>query len=134
MVADTTKGIRDQVSIDTLDHPRSTLDRHLDRYSIENQSTLNRHSINIVVDNRSSVHRLICRKFSESPPGQRHATDSQPVDRMAADMPIESRPLVHMIQKTIREPNFFRQIIFHSLGVHLFIICNFTTCVKLLSP
>ena len=82
-MADTTKGIHDRVSIDILDQP-----------SIETRSTLNQHYINTVVDNRSSVH-LICRKFSESLPGQRHATDSRPVDRMAADMPTESRSRVN---------------------------------------
>ena len=50
-----TNGIRDRVSIDTLD-------RHLDRVSIDSRSTIDRYSIDISIDTPSRLDRHIGRQ------------------------------------------------------------------------
>ena len=146
VVADTTKGIHDRVSIDTLDQPSTNI-------SIDTRSGLGQHSIDTPSTPWSTIGRVSTNSYIGNSPSLRQATDMLPtvhqwtewrlicrssIDRGSIDSidrhSIADAFSTHDPKKTIREPNFFSQIIFHSLGVHLFIICNFTTCVKLLSP
>ena len=111
-VADTTKGIHDRVSIDILDHPRSTLDRD----SVNTQSTLHQPRGRQSVECPPHMSEILwvsarpatCyRQSTSGPNGGRYADRVSIEGQSRVSIDTRSRkPLVHMIQKNYQRTKF----------------------------